>query len=161
MPLHCSRRNFQNLGCFLDRESAKETKLDDAALEEVESGEVGEGVIEGEEFEVLAVVEGEGVVEGHAKTAVAFGSGAMAGVVDEDLAHDERSETEELFLIFEDEVLLMGKTKVSLVDEGGALHASRGTLSAEVAVGEVAKLIVGPGNEGFKCFGVPCWPGGE
>src|SRR5687768_15530886 len=88
MPVGRRSADAQGFGGLLDRQTGEVAELDELGLFGVFFGELGQGVVEGDQV-VGRGGEGEaGLVEvDAAEAAAAFGSGAAAGLLDEDSAH--------------------------------------------------------------------------
>src|SRR5437867_6085097 len=97
VALHRGGRDLQDRGGLRDREASEEPELDDPGVPRVELGEAIEGVVQGEQVELVLPFDRDVVVELHSRpVARALGGGALARVVDEDAAHRLRGRRDEL-----------------------------------------------------------------
>ena len=74
--------------------------------------------------------------------AAALGRGARARVVDQDPAHEQAGDGEEVATIAEARALLAGELEEDLVDDGGRLEGVAGALAAHRPLGDPLQLGV-------------------
>lgn len=137
----------EGFGGLFDAESAEVTEFDDFRFTGVEFGEIGEGVVEGDEF--LGALFGvlEAGVEGEPGFAAsALGGGTGTGVIDKDLAHELGGDSEEMGAAAPFGHILIDQPHVGFMDEGGGLERVIGAFAAEVAEGELAQFAVDDGG---------------
>jgi hypothetical protein len=111
------------------------------------AGEPGQSFIDGGDFVEAVGRDGEVVV--HLDAMEAAGSAAspvLAGVVDENLAHDVGGEADELGAAAPVDVLA-GLTEVGFVDERGGLEGVVGALTTRVGLSEAMELGVDKGKQ--------------
>jgi hypothetical protein len=138
-------------GGFFGRQTAEVAEFDEARFALVAFLEFAEGVVEPDHprraFDAGHFGIDVGVVEGDLEVGGALLHVAVAGVVDEDLAHDAGDELQEMSAILNGREVLFAKPQVSLVDERGSLQSMGGPFSAEAGIGEAAKFRVNDGKE--------------
>jgi len=139
--------DLEELGDLIDGKASEVAQLDDAGLAGILGGEAGEGLIDGGDFVEAIGRNGEVVVHLDAVKAsgAAFGV-VLAGVVDEDLAHDVGGEADEVGAAVPVDVFA-GEAEVGLVDEGGCLEGMVGALAAHVGLGEAVEFGVDEGKQ--------------
>lgn len=154
-------RNAGHAGGFGDRQAAEITELDDAGLERVEPFELFEGEMEIEDID-RGFGSGGAVgfdAEGGAGAAL-FGA-AGAGVIDENAAHEEGGEGEEVGAIFPVAVGSADEAHESLVDERGGLEGVAGALVAEVVCRDAVKFRVSRLQQAVQGGGIAFAPGAD
>jgi hypothetical protein len=135
-------RDLEYLSDLLDGETAEVAEFDDPSLARIGGGEVGEGLIDGGDFVEAVGGDSEVVLHLHPMEAAGAALGVMlAGVVDEDLAHDMSSESDEVGAAVPVNVLA-GEAEVGLVDEGSGLEGVVGALAPHISLGEAMQLRV-------------------
>jgi hypothetical protein len=138
----------EDRGDLFDGEATEVAHLDDLGLARVELLEAGEGIFKKEDLGGSFLGDGEAFVEVDADLfASAHGGVALAGVVDEDAAHDVGGEADEVSVVLPLDIFLLGDTEVGLVDEGGGLESVVAALAAHIALGEAVELGVDEGEE--------------
>lgn len=144
-------------GGFVDGEAAEVTQFDDVGLAGIELGEAGEGGIEEAEIDI-----GRGGVERRCGLFDdADRDGAAAGFIDEDAAHEECGDAEEVGAAFPFDGGLAKEAEVSFVNEGGGLEGCAGGLVAHVRAGEAVEVVVDEGDERVPGFGLAEAEAGE
>lgn len=146
VTLDRARRDVENGGDLFHGKTAEVAQFNNARFSRVFPGEAGECFVNGKDFVDTAGVDasrsGEVVVHLDAmQTAGATFCGVSAGVIDKDLAHDTSGETDELAATGPVNILL-DKTHVRLVNEGGGLKRVIRALAAHVCSGQPMKLGV-------------------
>jgi hypothetical protein len=147
VALDGARGDLEEGSDLFDGETAEVAELDDAGLAGIVRGEAGEGLIDGGDF--VEAIGGDGEVVVHFDAVEASGASlgvVLAGVVDEDLAHDVSSEADEVGAVVPVNVFA-GKADISFVDESGGLEGVVGALAAHVGPGEAVQLRVDEGEE--------------
>lgn len=120
-------------------------------------GEAGEGRVEEAEIDI-----GRGGVERRSGLFDdADRDSAAAGLIDEDAAHEEGGDSEEVGAAFPLDRGLAEEAEVSFVDEGGGLEGCAGGLVAHVRAGEAVKVVIDEGGEGVPGFGLAEAEAGE
>ncbi len=138
----------QDFGDFDGGEAAEEFQLDDAGLAGVGLGEFIESVVEPDHVGVGAG--GEAVeIDGGAfgVVAAALGGEALAGVVDEDAAHDAGGHADEVGAALPGHAVELADLQVGFVDERGGLERMAGALLMEDGGGEAPEVLVEQGGE--------------
>src|ERR1041384_4751308 len=74
--------------------------------------------------------------------AAALGRAALPQVINEQVVNQFRGEAEKLRAVFETELLFASQSQIGFVDERGGLKHYRVRLSAQVASGQLAKLLI-------------------
>ncbi len=98
----------------------------------VELGETVESIVEAGEIDI-----GRGGVEGRSELfGDADGDGAAAGFIDEDAAHEEGGDGEEVRAVLPGDGGLVEEAEVGFMDEGGGLEGSGWGMAAHVGAGE-------------------------
>jgi hypothetical protein len=147
VALDGARGDLEDGGDLVDGEAAEVAELDDASLAGVLSGEAGESLIDGSDF--VEAVGGDGEVVVHLDAMEATGAAlgvVLAGVIDEDLAHDVSGEADEVGAVVPVDVFA-GEAEVGFVDESGGLESVVRALAAHVGLGEAVQLRVDEGEE--------------
>ena len=137
-----------------DGKAAEVAKLDDAGLAGVLCGETGEGLIDGGDF--VEAVGGNGEVVVHLDALKAAGAAfgvVLAGIVDEDLAHDVGGEADEVGAVVPVNVFA-GEADIGFVDEGGGLEGVVGALAAHIGLCEAVELGIDEREEAVGGGGV-------
>jgi hypothetical protein len=158
LPLNSGRGNLQNVGGFFNRQTSEETQFDDATLLQVEPSQIIQGIIEGHQFEALAVEHGERILQRHALATVTFACILLSGIVDQNLAHDQCHQPKELSFILKLQLFLIRQAKVGFVNQGGALQSVTGALVSQVPVSEQAQFFVRPWQQRLEGLGIVSWP---
>ena len=144
-------------GGFVDGEAAEVAEFDDVGLAGIELGEAGEGGVEEGEVDI-----GRGGVESRSGLFDdADRDGAAAGFIDEDAAHEEGGDSEEVGAAFPLDGGLVEKAEVRFVDEGGGLERCAGRVAAHVRAGEAVEVVIDEGREGVPGFGLAEAEAGE
>ena len=139
----------------MDLKAAEVSELDDTGLARVVGGEPGESFINGCDFIEAVWRDGEVIVHLYALQAARTPGGAvLAGIVDENLAHDVSGESDELGAAAPVDILA-GKAEVGFIDERGGLQRVVGSLAAHVGLSETVQLGVRVEAAGRRLRGRP------
>ena len=135
------RGYFEHSGGLLDRQTGKESELDDAAFPLVVHGQRLERIVEGDEVGVTCGGTEPRLVErDSARSATPLLIAARAGEIHEDLAHDARRYGKEVGAVLPLDLLDVNQAEVSLVDERRRLKAMAWALSSHLPASEPVKL---------------------
>jgi hypothetical protein len=129
-------------GSFLGDESAKEAHLDQPGLVFIAPFEFRQGVIRVDHEAIAGGGHIHRLVERQAHAAVTLAGFVLARMVDKNLAHDARRDSEEVSTILIVGLILPGQTEVGFVDQGGPLESVARALAAEAGIGETAQFRV-------------------
>ena len=123
LPIDRRARDAQRLRGFVDRESAEESQLGDAAFSWIERRELRQRRVQIEKIDIRRRRSRDRVVKRHAgPSAGALGHLAAPRVVHEDAPHHLGRHGEELRAILPVGVSLVDQAEVRLVDQGGRLQ---------------------------------------
>jgi hypothetical protein len=161
VALHGAHCDAEGLSRLLFGKTTEEPAIDYARQPRLESGEAFEGFVQIEQqLDLFVDIEGF-FIEGYVKRrATALERGTFAGAVDEDVAHRQGSEGEEMRRIQALRGRIVDQLEVRLIDETRCGQRSTRNATGQPAVRDGAQLLVGPGNgqvERFRrrmsCFG--------
>lgn len=141
-------REVEDVARFLQRQSAKEPQLCDAALACVERGEPLERGIEVEDIDVNRLRHGDRVIERDLRQQARSLRGPVrASVIDQDAAHHRGRHTKELCTVAPRDPSLVDEAEIGLVNECRRLQGVAGSLAAEVGGRAAAQLVVDERHE--------------
>src|SRR5215469_12487745 len=143
VALDGARSDAEDARHFLYGEATEVTHLDDLGLAGVELFEAREGFFEKQELGGALFGDSDSFIEVNANLlAATHGGVVLAGVIDEDAAHHVGGKADEVCVVLPLDVLLLGDSKVGLVDKGGGLESMVAPFAAHVAFGEAVELGV-------------------
>jgi hypothetical protein len=117
---------FPGRPLFLNRKAAKEAQLDDSALLPVQARKLGQRAVEVEQVDGLTLHDCMHILKGAViEAAASLCRSLIARVTDEDLAHEQRTHSDEMRFVPKVTPELVMQAQVSLVDESGCLQGAR------------------------------------
>jgi hypothetical protein len=135
--------HLQNFGGFLDAEAGEVAQFHKPALARVDGGEGIQGIVEGDQIQILVLADCHGVIERDAGSVIApFVGAARAGVIDKNAANHLSGDTVEMGTVLPGNFLLTDHAEPGFVDQSGALQSMAGPFAAKVRAGEAAQFFV-------------------
>jgi hypothetical protein len=153
-----SGRNAKGFGGFLGGQAAEKTEFDDTALLFINAGETVQCVVEGDDVDRADFGKGQGFVEFYLETRAAFCGAMAAGVVDQDLAHETRSDGYEMGAVFGVDWTLLDEAEISLMNQSGAAEGVVRALAAQVAMGNGSQFAINQRHEYIEGRLIPVTP---
>ncbi len=124
IAFHSRVPDAQNLGRLFYRESPKEAQFDDPALLRIHNSQFIQGIMHGQKIRIrlsgntIRIRQREAVAVG----AAALGCVALAGMVDQNAAHQLGGNTQELRAVLPSRLPLVHQPQIGFVDQCGGLQ---------------------------------------
>jgi hypothetical protein len=142
------RRHFDDGSRFLDRQSAEEAELDDAAFAIVDFRQRVQRLVERDELFAWRVADDQLLVELDAfRESASFLRVSRARVVDEDPPHDAGAHGKKMRAVVPCHILGVDQSKVGLVHERGRLQAVATVFARGMSPRNLMKLVVNERNQ--------------
>lgn len=138
-----SRRKIHHFGCFLNRQPAEKSQLENARLPFVEPSQIMEGFVQSEQIQFIVVKGVNCAVERDTdKMSLAFLPVAADGVVDENAAHHIRRDFNKLRAVDVSSFFLLTQPQVSFVNQRRRLQSMVGALLPHVKRREPFEFVI-------------------
>src|SRR6185437_4524659 len=136
ITLHGNRRDVQDGGGLLDRETAEEPQLDDAGLTRLEICESIEGKVERKNVHVNRRKFARAFLQRNPVTLASLDGAMRSGVIHENSAHEMRSNGKEVRAVLPPGAPLVNQLEVGLVNQGRRRKGVIGPLPVEIPGGQ-------------------------
>ena len=137
-------RHAEEIGCLVECHAAEVFQLDNACLSFVEGSKVSQGLVEGDEVDLVPIGRGSSrIVERKIFTlAAAFISISAPRVIDKDAPHRLGRDRQEMISVLPQDLALVDKFYKGFVNKGGRLQRMFRTLVLKVGGRPPAKVLV-------------------
>jgi hypothetical protein len=137
-------RNAQHCRDLIVRHSGEESHLHYLALPAIHLLQSRQRLFEHQQVLGLRVGNIQDPIQADLRNAAAALTGmALPGAIDQDLAHDMRSDPKEMDTVAPGGGGLIYQPQIGFVDQVGALEAARGSFPAHMTRGDLPQLVIG------------------